>query len=354
MNKERIESKQNVKSLLSIPDDVCLRIFRYLSPFELAQIQLLNKRLNNLSNQALWHSIYVYHRGNDFHTGMYWFNYTWMHLDAFLHFSRSRKLKKQFMKRLIFCNDSFMAVGWIEWLEKELRGCDITFSEVANLESILRMRSRNCDKLGLLYIPTSSNFSTDNIHLIRSLRIKSASQEFCETWLPQFTSLKSLHLEEPIYFRLKKKLRLTSLFLGNPEDNDDITSIITSVLGNVALSELRSLRLPKIDYWNEISQELFSIEEIQLDNEIAHLPYYSLREVHYLNDDSVNIDMDFLVHHPITYLSVNPGYNYSCQRFNAITTLKKVKLNQNEFIVVRSSRKVSYRPVSVNYPQIFS
>ncbi|KAG7666130.1 uncharacterized protein J8A68_000387 [[Candida] subhashii] len=347
MKKRRIHPpKKNVPKFVDFPDEIWLQIFKSLSTFDLLKFQLLNKRMNNLSNKILWHSIYVYH-GSDSRAGTRWQNHAWMSMASFLHLSRGRKLKSQFMRQLTFHNSDYMSSRWLGRLAYELIKCSISFSKLTHFTYPTKHVWTN---VGHFYVSAKSQKIDElpDIHSIKSLRIDGVDEEFYRDWLPRFTSLKSLYIDQPKPFKVKKKLRLKNLFLGN----SSAESIIYDMVPNFDFSELESLSIrthPR--NWRRLSQGLFSIKVIELEDTIKHLPYYSLEEVHYLKDIP-KTDLQFLLYHPIIYLSVNSPSNPDPSKMtlvNKIPTLRKLKLGNNRYRVDRSSGDIRYIKVKTNY-----
>ncbi|KAG7663095.1 uncharacterized protein J8A68_003367 [[Candida] subhashii] len=315
--------------LVDFPDEIWLQIFKHLSTFDLFKFQLLSKRLRNLNNQILWHSIYVYHpyvcrAGNP------WNKHTWMSMGSFLHLSRSGKLKPRFMKELIFYGDNYMCLEWYKELTKTLHKCNIACFQVGQFQT---RKNYYWTKVGHFYVSKRQGIEDHlDFHLIRSLRIGEVDPEFYQTVLPRFISLKSLHIDEPVAFKLTKRLRLNTLFLGSSRD-------VNNIIDNFCWQKLESLSLQKVPRnWHKLSQSLFSIKEIELDGTIKHLPRYSLSEVHYLNRIPED-DLKFLPYHPVTHLSVDSytDYDQTFKLAETIESLRTLRVAMTTLRIVRST-----------------
>ncbi|KAG7662905.1 uncharacterized protein J8A68_003589 [[Candida] subhashii] len=354
-------------SLNDLPDELLLRIFKTLSPIELLELQLVNKRFNDLVTPLLWHSIYVYDSSKEVRAGRCWFDYWWMSMGTFLHLSRLGRLKTQFMKKLVFWSDERMSLVWLQRLKERLSECQIMFSKMSQLTVFqwflktknFRITTVRWNGYENMCIPSDGiigTFSKD-IDRIRSIRIGHITQEFVAN-LPHMTSLKSLHIDHPSVFEVQKKIRVSHLVLGHSS-----MSTNSHNLQNFDLVTLESLSVGEIESskWEMLSQELFCIKEIELQNSIKYLPYYSLREVHYLKGVPEE-DFRFLSRHAIIFMSANPDkpekknetYSYyqepkrqkmdvwDINRLNHIKTLRKIKVGDLKYRIDRLNGTTKY------------
>lgn len=172
--------------------------------------------------------------------------------------------------------------------------------------------------------------------------------DFYQNYLPQFTRLESLYIDDPVSFEVKVKLSLKTLYLGNTADG----WIIYKILQNFDILKLESLLIRKVPTnWNEWSQNLVSIKEIELEDTIKHLPYYSLGEVHYIKDIPYS-DLEFLKYHPITYLSVGSPSNLdpsSMTVLKSIPTIRKLKLHDKAYRVECSMGDSRFTEIKTSY-----
>lgn len=334
-------------SLNDLPEEILLQIFKYLSPIELLELQLVNRKFCDIVTPLLWRSIYVYDLADDVRAGRCWRSYWWISMGTFLHLARSRELKTEYMKTLVFCNDDYVSLAWLKKL-KELCGCRIIFSRIINLEVYQWfLGSAYKQNLGFVlstegyqYIVKGGPDGYPNMSLLKSVRIDTPLQEFYDN-LPNMTLLRSLHIENPAQFTLGKKICLKNLCIARKNWNYRVS--IHLLLQNFELSSLESLLIPEVEYveWRKLSQELFSIKEIELQNSIVHLPFYSLREVHYLRGIPPE-DFRFLSRHLITYLSVASLGEYDLHRLDKMKTLKKVKVEKKKYLVNKTKGITKY------------
>lgn len=357
-------------SLIDLPDEILLPIFQSLSAIELAELQLVNKRFNNLVTPLLWKSIYVYRSSKEVRAGLCWFDYWWMSLDTFLGLARSQKLKYKFMEKIIFYSDHYLSVEWFKWLKREIPQCCIGFSKITK-QATMRWRCE-CDMaptirwtwLNYYYLKGPVQYQPEEPHIYTSIRIESPDQSFYDNWLPLFTLLKALYIDKPSPFYVNKKICLTHLFLGNATTYG--VSVNTSILENFDLLSLVSLLIPEVTSWKwvQLSQLLFAIKEIQLSNSIKDFPLYSLRELHY-HCDIPKEDFKFLPRHEITYLSAYPTKNnngtytpnppnhrsrqkrtWDMNQLDNMKKLRKLKLDNLKYQVVKTYFKTLYVEMS--------
>ncbi|KAG7665325.1 uncharacterized protein J8A68_001013 [[Candida] subhashii] len=313
--------------IVDFPDELLQEIFEYLETYEHLMMRMACKRFNRLIEPLIWHSIFVYAPSDVNNIGEPWANYCKISEDIFIEMSTSKKLKTKLMKRLVFERDCF-SLKWFQSLATGLGGCSIAIDHIGNQKLFkgLTIFNNSSEQLfwwrELGYLDARLGGKLDgfpDLHLIKSLKMPRADQNFFHNWISNMTSLQSLHIVELKPVSIERKIRLVNLYVDKFEYLVYVGRIFD-------FSTLKSLHLGSLlPTWGTVSQELFLISNISITDTILYLPYYTLRELHYSEDIPWG-DFSYILRHPITYLSSNPFVKDETEeKKEAISVMKELK-----------------------------
>lgn len=342
--------------ILKLPDELLDEVFKYLETEELLQMNMVCRRFNLLVGKLLWHSIFVSTPINDVTIGTPWANYKKIPHDKFMELLQLKKLKTRFMKRLVLGHEVVDSFDWFQDLVAELKGCSIAISKIMSFDMKLVKQLNLFNRSSLmgagvwwmefgfldLAMITNPPYDFAQPHLIKSLRINSVGHDFFHNWIPTLTLLESLCIVKTDEVEVKKKIRLTLLEIFRPQDSSDHSEIFDFL-------SLESLHLKGRCPWLEVGlspgfRALLSIRSLRMNGTIRNLPNYCLRELHYVRDIPKE-DFEYILRHPITYLSVDPFLHNEWEWWKAMkimyklkgmSTLKRLKIGKIKYRVVHS------------------